>query len=149
MKASAMNDMQRRPLVLVVDDDPSVRGIVAELVLELGYDVQCAENGAEALEHMTSGPRPSLVLLDLVMPVMSGWELLDAIRGRVDLETLPIVLFTASGRLVGERVASDPSLRRPVLHKPIDPDLLLAMVSSLCESDRDIDEAPSDLLPKF
>lgn len=144
-----MNDVQRRPLVLVVDDDPSVRGIVAELVLELGYDVQCAENGAEALEHMTSGPRPSLVLLDLVMPVMSGWELLDAIRGRVDLETLPIVLFTASGRLVGERVASDPSLRRPVLHKPIDPDLLLAMVSSLCESDRDIDEAPSDLLPKF
>lgn len=144
-----MNDVQRRPLVLVVDDDPSVRGIVAELVAELGYDVECAENGAEALERMTMGRRPSLVLLDLVMPVMSGWELLDAIRGRVDLETMPIVVFTASGRLVGERIAHDPAMRRPILHKPIDPDLLLAMVSTLCESDRDIDEAPSDLLPKF
>jgi CheY-like chemotaxis protein len=138
-----------RPLVLVVDDDASVRGIVSELVEELGYDVVCAENGQEALERLTAARRPSLVLLDLIMPVMNGWEVLDAIRGRVDLETLPIVVFTASGRLPSDLAATDPEMTRPVLHKPIDPDLLLAMVSSFCESARDIESAPSDLMPKI
>ena len=64
-------DMPRE--ILVVDDDRDIRETLAEILLHEGYHVEMAENGARAVELIKRGPAPALVLLDLMMPVMSGW----------------------------------------------------------------------------
>jgi CheY-like chemotaxis protein len=86
--------MGRSAAVLVVDDDRDVRDIVATVLESEGYAVRCAENGAQALAIM-HGPKPNAIVLDLMMPVMSGWELLEAVRSDGDLSSIPIVVLSA------------------------------------------------------
>jgi CheY-like chemotaxis protein len=86
--------MGRSAAVLVVDDDRDVRDIVATVLESEGYAVRCAENGAQALAIM-HGPKPNAIVLDLMMPVMSGWELLEAVRMDGDLASIPIVVLSA------------------------------------------------------
>jgi urea transport system substrate-binding protein len=79
--------------ILVVDDDRAILDTVAEVLDLEGYPVECAANGAEALERVESH-RPRLVLLDMRMPVLDGWGFARALRDRgVDL---PIVVMTAA-----------------------------------------------------
>jgi CheY-like chemotaxis protein len=80
--------------ILVVDDDRDVRETVATVLDGEGYHVRCAENGAQALA-MLHGPKPSAIVLDLMMPVMSGWELLEAVRDDVELSRIPVVVLSA------------------------------------------------------
>ncbi len=89
---------QRRPNVLVVDDDDSIREVLAEVLREEGYDVSCAGNGEQALTELREHGNPDLMLLDLMMPVMSGWELLELLQSRADLSRHP-----RRGRLGDER----------------------------------------------
>jgi two-component system, NtrC family, response regulator AtoC len=87
--------MMMKPLVLVVDDDEDVRRYLATLLASLEYDAQCLSSGPKALAYLASGPTPAAILLDLVMPGMTGLETLDRFR-----ETHPgipvIVLSTIS-----------------------------------------------------
>jgi two-component system chemotaxis response regulator CheY len=62
------------PRVLIVEDDRSIRGTLAEILADEGYLVQTAENGQQALEVCRAQLAPDLILLDLQMPVMDGWE---------------------------------------------------------------------------
>lgn len=79
--------------VLVVDDDRDLRDTLTA-VLELeGYEVRCAENGAQALAILQRS-NPSAVVLDLSMPVMSGWELLQIVREDVDLSRVPLIVLS-------------------------------------------------------
>lgn len=73
-----------RPVVrvLVVDDEIEVREAIAELLVEEGHEVAVAADAAEALGRLRAGPVPDLVLTDLRMPGMSGWELATAIKAR-------------------------------------------------------------------
>ncbi len=87
MTASATGD---KPTVLVVDDDPSLRAL-AEASLSADYEVLLAENGQQAL-RMVFQHRPDVVLLDVTMPVMDGWETCRRIR---DLTDAPIMMVTA------------------------------------------------------
>lgn len=137
--------MDPKPLVFVVDDDDDTRSCVCAVLLEEGYEVVSAKNGREALEQLKKIARPNLVLLDLMMPVMSGWDVLDEIRSNPTLASLPVVVFTAAG----EAGVNDRALNRPVLRKPIDLDLLLEMVNKICEAGWTLNEPPSDLLPKM
>jgi CheY-like chemotaxis protein len=134
-----------KPLVFVVDDDDDTRSCVCSVLEEEGYGVACAKNGQDALEQLKRISRPNLVLLDLMMPVMSGWDVLDELRKNPALAALPVVVFTAAG----ESGVNDRGLQKPVLRKPIDLDLLLEMVNKICEAGWTIDEPPSDLLPKM
>ncbi len=87
-----------RQHVLVVDDDPVVRGAV-QLTLEgEGYGVTCAGNGREALDRLRGGPRPDLILLDLVMPVMDGWRLLYVLQHEPALAEIPVMILSAQKR---------------------------------------------------
>ena len=73
-----MKSMTRCKSILVADDNDDIREAIVEALENEGYQVRAARNGSEALEILKTMPVPTLILLDLMMPVMSGWEFLDA-----------------------------------------------------------------------
>jgi CheY-like chemotaxis protein len=83
--------------ILVVDDDPDSRETIREVLEELGHRVVEASNGREALdflvEHPTEGVK--LILLDLKMPVMNGWQLLKLLDSYVRLSSIPVLVISA------------------------------------------------------
>ncbi len=82
------------PTVLVVDDDDAIRVTLRE-VLELeGFDVTVAENGQVALEAMRSAS-PDIVVLDLMMPILSGWEVIEVADADERLRSMPIIVLSA------------------------------------------------------
>ncbi len=113
--------MADRASVLVVDDDQAIREIVAEVLRDEGYRVVCAENGKQALHELEGEKHPDLVLLDLMMPVMSGWEVLEEIQANEHLSRIPVVVVSAMGA---------PGVREH-LAKPIDLQRLLDTVGRL------------------
>jgi CheY-like chemotaxis protein len=84
-----------RASVLVVDDDDAIREVIAEVLRDEGYAVTVAANGEQALREIRGPHRPDLVLLDLMMPVMSGWELLVQLQSNEDLSEIPVVTVSA------------------------------------------------------
>jgi CheY-like chemotaxis protein len=82
-------------MLLVVDDDEDIRESVRFVLEEEGYEVVTASNGAHALEQLRQGPRPCLILLDLMMPVMSGWDFMAEQRKDAALADIPVVVITA------------------------------------------------------
>jgi CheY-like chemotaxis protein len=106
--------------VLVVDDERDVREVVAEVLEEEGYEVLGARDGAEGLVQLRAH-HPALVLLDLMMPGMNGWEFCAARSREPELRAIPIVVISALGRVSGLDVAA-------FLQKPFD---LKALVSAV------------------
>ena len=82
--------------ILLVEDDSGIRDSVAECLESEGYDVAPVENGREALRWLRNTARPDLIVVDLVMPVMNGAELIDELRGDMTLRDIPVVLMTAA-----------------------------------------------------
>lgn len=112
--------------ILLVDDDDDGRSIVKELLEGDGYVVTEARNGSVALELLTNAPEPSLVILDLEMPVMSGDELIAAMKRHAALSELPVLIVSGSGKTVvpaGKPVVG-------FLPKPLDVDTLSAKVKA-------------------
>ena len=103
--------MSNRP-ILVVDDDPSILDMVAEILDFEGYAVRTATNGAEALEVVERVP-PSLVLLDMRMPVLDGWGFARALKARG--VRIPIVVMTAAkdARRWAEEIGAQAYLAKP------------------------------------
>jgi CheY-like chemotaxis protein len=111
-----------RGIVQVIEDDLHIRGTL-RMVLELeGYRVRAAANGREALEQLREVPA-DVILLDLMMPVMTGWEFLAARNADSRLRNVPVIVLSAGGQVA----ASD--LAQAVLRKPVELDELLAAVS--------------------
>ena len=122
-------DLAVIPRVLVVDDDAYIRDVVAQLLDGEGYSVEEAANGAEALRIVTApGRRPDLILLDLMMPVMDGWEFARRLHEEHPTIGIPIIVLSAA-RLPSERLHVPGS--RAVLPKPFDLDDLLDHVKRL------------------
>ena len=82
--------------VLIVDDEPNIVTALEFLLRRSGYDVQLATNGAEALQQVDAY-RPDLVLLDVMMPVKSGYEVCQTLRERPELAQMKIVMLSAKG----------------------------------------------------
>jgi CheY-like chemotaxis protein len=80
--------------VLLVDDDELVRRSVRQALEPIGWKVTEAENGQAAIESLTAA-RPDVIILDLMMPKMDGFEFLDELRGRPDWQGIPVVVITA------------------------------------------------------
>ena len=113
--------------VLLVEDNLDVRELVAFVLRDGGYDVHEAENGQEALHQLeTMRPPPCMLLLDLMMPVMTGPELLDVLRARNRLRALPVVVFSAGGE-----AAQVPGVQG-FIRKPADPTVILNVVREVC-----------------
>jgi CheY-like chemotaxis protein len=81
------------PLVLVVEDDPSVRGLLQTLLTAEGYEVGTASDGLAGLVK-ASAQHPSLILLDLMMPDLGGIRVLEEMRGDPELRDIPVVVVT-------------------------------------------------------
>ena len=89
---AAMPDSRR---VLVVDDDPLIRDTMSEILEESGYHVATAAHGGEALRLLQDEPRPDAIILDLMMPVMDGWQFLEAKARNDTISGVPVLIHTA------------------------------------------------------
>jgi CheY-like chemotaxis protein len=105
---------QSAPLVMVVDDSDDVREALCAVIEDEGYRVTSAAHGEEALELLRTGEAPLLIFLDLMMPVMDGWELIRLLQDDPDLRRIPIVILTASWNVRAGTPASIPILQKPV-----------------------------------
>lgn len=103
--------------VLVVEDEPDLAQIVAYNLAREGYATLTAANGRDALSILESSPRPDLVLLDLMLPDMSGTEVCRTMRSQPETESIPVIMLTARGdeidRVVGFEVGADDYVTKP------------------------------------
>ena len=116
--------------ILVVDDSPTERFFLADLLAKRGYEVVTAESGAEALAKIRS-ERPSLVVMDVVMPGASGFQVTRLMSRDPETQAIPVILCTSkdaeTDRIWGLRQGA-----RGYLTKPIDAEELLAKIADLC-----------------
>jgi serine/threonine-protein kinase len=115
----------RNPPVLIVDDDRGIRESLKSVVESAGHQAFVAGNGREAIELLRKIPRPALILLDLMMPVMTGWELLARLREDDAFSSIPVVIVSAVP-------SKDAVGAARVVQKPLDVDVLLNIVEEFC-----------------
>jgi CheY-like chemotaxis protein len=108
--------------ILIVENDEQILDLTAAILDTGGYSVAVARNGKEALDVLATDPHISLLLTDLMMPVMNGWILMDAVRRDPRLANLPIVIMT--GATVRTQLPSGACL----LKKPFRVDALIETV---------------------
>jgi excisionase family DNA binding protein len=113
----------RGPLILIVDDDPGLRGFVRAALEYDGYAVREAASAEEGLQALDEEP-PDLILLDVMMPKVDGWEMLRRVQERHGVGSIPVLMF--SGK-VDERAAADAASRgaHGFIGKPFDPQQLI------------------------
>jgi CheY-like chemotaxis protein len=117
------------PYVLVVDDDESIREALSSILEDEGFNVRNASDGAEALRQLAVAPLPGLIILDLMMPVMSGWEFRAAQKADATLASIPVCVITAAN------IATKPIDADQVIRKPFDYEKLLDIVRVYCTAD--------------
>ena len=98
--------------VLVVDDEPDIVRYLEHVLRRLGYEPVGAANGAEALEKAVNDP-PDLVLLDVMMPVMDGFAVCQALREREATRLVPVIVMTALQGIDNREAAGARRRRRP------------------------------------
>jgi CheY-like chemotaxis protein len=103
-----------RPLVLIVDDDDDIRETLEDVLVEGGYCVITAADGRQALARLEQGERPDAIFLDLWMPVMDGWQLLDALSGNPEFNRIPRVVLTAARGQKARDLNATEVLMKPV-----------------------------------
>jgi signal transduction histidine kinase/DNA-binding response OmpR family regulator len=95
--------LRREGPILVVEDDASSRELISQSVEKMGLAVAEAVNGRQALTWLGAHPAPAMILLDLVMPEVDGFEVLDALAARADWRDIPVIVITAKQLTVAER----------------------------------------------
>lgn len=113
--------------VLVVDDDQDNRELLLEMLTNAGYFAVAGANGAEAVNHLQAGLDPDLILTDLVMPVMSGWDLCETLKKTPAWRSIPIIVLCGmAAEQRGKLQVND------AFEKPTDVSKLLQRIAELC-----------------
>lgn len=121
--------------ILVVEDDNAIRETLRAILMDEGYQVTVAINGREALDWLeASAAPPALCIVDLVMPVLNGWELCAALARSPTLARVPVLLVSANSNIEGSSAPALETLH--VMQKPISFDRLLEHVERYCRPDR-------------
>jgi CheY-like chemotaxis protein len=112
---------------LIVEDEDDLRQMMAQMLAIEGFKAAAVTNGREALAYLELGDYPEVILLDLMMPVMDGWEFSRRQQGDPRLKDVPVIVLSAldAGRAAGVRSAA-------FLKKPLDFDLMLQLVRDYC-----------------
>ena len=113
--------------VLIVEDDLDTREMLGRFLELEGYTVETAENGKRALERLGSGVGACVILLDLMMPVMDGWQFRQEQIRDASLADIPVIVVSAAGRERLEKIQAN-----AYLSKPVDLDELLGCVTQFC-----------------
>lgn len=109
--------------LLIVEDEIAVRDTLTELLATDGREIVTASDGQEALERLTEVPRPCLILLDLMMPRMNGWEFLQSKSADPLIADIPTIVLSGSGRPAG-------AVHQ--MSKPVDVERLMALIDQYC-----------------
>jgi CheY-like chemotaxis protein len=120
---------ESRKSILVVEDDAATRDAVALVLEDEGYSVTGVANGQEALSHLRQASPPQLIVLDLMMPVMNGWEFRKQQTQDPALKSIPVLVISADGGISQKAAALG---AKDFLLKPIDLDKLLEAVQRCC-----------------
>lgn len=121
--------MAHRHRILVVDDESAIRDLFRDILADGGNEVEVAANGEQALERLRAGDPPCVVLMDLLMPRMSGWQLAAHIHRDPSLTRIPLAVIAANPRHAADMVRIG---AQAWLGKPVDLDRLYATVDRLC-----------------
>jgi CheY-like chemotaxis protein len=113
--------------ILIVEDDKDLRDSLSDALRLEGYTVVCAENGEAALNHLSTGARPCIILLDLMMPVMDGWTFHRELKKDQALAGIPIIVMTAASVARAAAVGA-----KPVLYTPLQMDAVVEVVQEHC-----------------
>jgi len=116
--------------ILIVEDDEDLREMMAQLLALEGFKAETAANGREALAYLAQGDRPDVILLDLMMPVMDGWEFRRHQVTDPALAAVPVVVLSALEPARAEALQGVAFLK-----KPLDFDRLLELVRGFLQSD--------------
>lgn len=100
----------RDAAILIVDDDAGSRKALAEVLTDEGYSVAMASDGADGLTYLRQGHRPRVILLDLMMPGIDGWDFRAEQKRDAALADIPVIAISAAGKLLD----ADHSLRKPI-----------------------------------
>ncbi len=109
--------------VLLVEDDLAIRDIVHDVLLDTGYDVVPATSGKQALDYLDTEAAPDLVILDLMLPLVSGWQVMERLRSDERFRATPVIITTAV-------CADRPAGSTAVLTKPFSGRALLEAVAT-------------------
>jgi CheY-like chemotaxis protein len=115
--------------ILIVEDDSALREALAQVLTDEGYELLSARDGLEAVNCLKKGHRPDVILLDLSMPVVNGWEFRMFQKRDPDLADIPVILITAGAYSRDEVAWLEPSA---LLHKPLDLPYLLSVIRQYC-----------------
>lgn len=129
MAADAKETGKPKPLILVVDDDPGIRRIIQIQLDRAGYLVLTAENGEEALKVLRDTV-PSVIILDVMMPGMSGYDVCQVVKRSDRLEKIPVIFLTAKGSPQDYKTGMD-SGAIVYMVKPFSHEKLLQMVQMM------------------
>lgn len=123
----------RTSTILLAEDDLEIRDAVQELLEEKGYDVIPARTGRQALDFLSLDPRspPDLVILDLMMPIVTGWQVLEMIQHDPALSKVPVVIVTATAQ-------DRPTGAAAFLRKPFQIEVLLETIQRLDGANRPV-----------
>jgi CheY-like chemotaxis protein len=118
--------------ILVIEDDEPIRDAICYAIESAGYNVISAGDGKAGLEMLEHAKKPCLILLDLMLPIMNGWEFFEIIRSdpRNALATIPVVITSAAG--AGAVTAAQKA--DGYIKKPIDIDRLYEVVGKFCKA---------------
>jgi CheY-like chemotaxis protein len=117
------------PRILLVEDNPENRDMLSRRLIRRGYQLSFAMDGAEAV-RLTQEERPELVLMDLSLPVMDGWEATRRLKSDAATQSIPIIALTAHA-MVGDRERAIEAGANDYDTKPVDIERLLGKIAAL------------------
>ena len=118
----------RRGTVLIVEDDVDAREVMQMVLESAGYAVTTASNGLEGVGRLHLQPRPDVIVCDLMMPVMNGWDFCAAKSRDPEVASIPVVIVSAVAKVASRQ----PSPGDITLAKPLDIDRFLAAIEQCC-----------------
>ena len=113
--------------MLIVEDDADLREMMAQLLTLEGYETATVANGREALEYLHSAIAPDVILLDLMMPIMDGWEFHRQLEADPEIPPVPVIVLSALDQARAKNIHAAAFLK-----KPLDFDRLLDLVRTYC-----------------